>query len=212
MDEGQETYAARLEIDYPEQLNQLTSLFRLLLIIPIGIIAALISGTGSEQVISASGEAVTRSTGGVAGGLFIATMLMIIFRQRYPRWWFDFAQQLTRFSMRTGTYLFCLTDRYPSTTDEQSVHLDLDYPDATTLSPGLALFKWFLAIPHYIVLAFLMAVATVVAVLGWISVVFSGRYPRPFFDYLVGVARWALRVNAYAFLLITDEYPPFSLQ
>jgi len=139
-------------------------------------------------------------------------MLMIVVRLRYPRWWFDFARELTRFSARVGAYLFLLTDRYPSSVDEQSVHLDIDYPDVERgLNRWLPLMKWLLAIPHYRVLAVLFVSAVVVGFVAWLAILVTGRYPRPLFDYLVGVGRWALRVNAYAFLLVTDRYPPFSL-
>jgi hypothetical protein len=137
---------------------------------------------------------------------------MILFRQRYPRWWFDFALQFTRFGTRFGAYLFFLTDQYPSTEDEQAVHLELDYPDAKTdLKRGLPLIKWFLAIPHYIVLIVFWIGAAVVTIVAWFAILFTGRYPKSMFDFVVGVARWSLRVQAYAFLLITDEYPPFGM-
>ncbi|MBO0844708.1 MAG: DUF4389 domain-containing protein [Nocardioides sp.] len=137
---------------------------------------------------------------------------MILFRQRYPRWWFDFALEFARFGARLGAYLGLLTDRYPSTVEQQSVHLELDYPDVERdLNRWLPLVKWFLAIPHYIVLFFLFIGAVVSIVIAWFAILFTGRYPRGLFDYVVGVARWALRVEAYAFLLLTDRYPPFSL-
>ena len=138
---------------------------------------------------------------------------MLLFRQRYPRWWFDFALAFNRFGMRVGAYLALLTDRYPSTEDEQSVHLDLDYPDAHDgLNRWLPLVKWLLALPHYIVLLFLGLGAFVAVVIAWFAILFTGRYPRGLFDYVVGVGRWGLRVQAYAFLLLTDDYPPFSLR
>ena len=137
---------------------------------------------------------------------------MIVFRQRYPRWWFDFARELVRFSARIGAYLLLLTDQYPSTVDEQSVHLEIDYPDAKRdLNRWLPLVKWFLAIPHYIVLAVLAIIALFAVVFAWFAILITGRYPRALFDFVVGVDRWCLRVTAYAFLLVTDLYPPFSL-
>jgi hypothetical protein len=140
-------------------------------------------------------------------------MLMIVFRQRYPRWWFDFAREFARFGMRVGAYLALLTDEYPSTTDEQSVHVEIDYPDVEgDLNRFLPLVKWLLAIPHYIVLAVLVIGAIFAILIAWFAVLFTGRYPRGLFDYVVGVARWGLRVQAYTLLLVTDRYPPFSLQ
>jgi hypothetical protein len=215
-----ESYSARLDIDYPEQLDRFSTFFRLIWAIPILIIASLLSATSSSTVttvvVTETGKMVSQASesgGGIVAGLFAATLLMIVFRQRYPRWWFDFGRELSRFGMRVGAYLALLTDEYPSTTDEQSVHLELDYPDVERdLNRWLPLVKWLLAIPHYIVLAFLAIGAILAILIAWFAVLFTGRYPRGLFDYVVGVARWGLRVQAYAILLLTDRYPPFSLR
>ena len=212
-----EQYAARLNIDYPEKLDRVTTFFRLIWAIPILVIVSLLSADATETitVITETGEIVskvTRTGGGIAGGLFLATMLMIVFRMRYPRWWFDFARELTRFEARVGAYVALLTDRYPSTVDEQSVHLEIDYPDdEKDLNRWLPLVKWLLAIPHYIVLVVLLLVTIVAVVIAWFAILLTGRYPRAIFDFVVGVGRWTLRVQAYAFLLVTDRYPPFGL-
>ncbi len=215
-----ESYSARLDIDYPEQLDRFSTFFRLIWAIPILIIASLLSATSGSTVttvvVTETGKMVSQASesgGGIVAGLFAATLLMIVFRQRYPRWWFDFGRELSRFGMRVGAYLALLTDEYPSTTDEQSVHLELDYPDVERdLNRWLPLVKWLLAIPHYIVLAFLAIGAILAILIAWFAVLFTGRYPRGLFDYVVGVARWGLRVQAYAILLLTDRYPPFSLR
>ncbi len=216
MDSVSEQYAARLEIDVPGQLDRVTSFFRLIWIIPIAVVVGALSGSANQTVTTVTDgviETTTRSSGGISGGLFAATALLIVFRMRYPRWWFDFAREFTRFSARVGAYLFLLTDTYPSTVDEQSVHLEIDYPDVQTdLNRWLPLVKWLLAVPHYIVLTVLSIGALVVWVIAWFAILFTGRFPRPLFDYQVGVARWGLRVQAYAFLLVTDRYPPFSLR
>jgi hypothetical protein len=204
-------YPARLQIDYPEQLDRATTLFRALLIIPVALLLTILTATGSATAMSEAGETVRTSGGGVVGGLAVATALMIVFRQRYPRWWFDFVRELVRFEARIGAYLVLLTDNYPSTVDEQSVHLELDYPDVERdLNRWLPLVKWFLAIPHVIVLAVLIILAFPAVIVAWFAILLTGQYPRGLFDYVVGVGRWALRVQAYAFLLVTDEYPPFS--
>lgn len=208
-----ESYPARLEIDYPETLDRFTSFFRVIWVIPIAIIMSLLTATGNETVVTETGEKLTESGGGISGGLFLATMLMIVFRLKYPRWWFDFSRELLRFGGRVAAYFFLLTDQYPSTTDEQAVHLEIDYPDVEQdLNRWLPLVKWLLAIPHYIVLAVLVTVGVVVWVIAWFAILFTGSYPRALFDFIVGIGRWGLRVDAYAFLLITDEYPPFSLK
>jgi len=209
-----EPYPARLEIDYPEQLDRVSTALRIFWAIPILIIAALISAVGSSTAATESGETATQAAGGIAGGLFLATVLMILFRQVYPRWWFKFALELERFNARVGAYLALLTDTYPSTTDEQAIHLEVDFPENVPqdLNRWLPLVKWFLAIPHYIVLFFLSIAAAVVIIIAWFAILFTGQYPRGMFDFVVGVGRWGLRVQAYAFLLVTDRYPPFSLQ
>jgi hypothetical protein len=205
-------YAARLDIDYPEKLDRITTLLRVIWVIPIAIVLSLLTATGTTTVISENGNRIVSSGGGIAGGLALATILMIAVRQRYPRWWFDFGRELTRFTARVGAYLALLTDLYPSTVDEQSVHLEIDYPDVERdLNRWLPLVKWLLAVPHYFVLAALWLVAIVAIVVAWVAIIVTGRYPRPFFDFVVGVGRWSVRVYAYAFLLVTDRYPPFSL-
>lgn len=205
-------YSARLNVDYPEELNRLTTLFRIILIIPIATILALIITAGETVVVNEAGD-VIRRVGGLASGIAVATALMITFRQRYPRWWFDFVRELVRFGGRVFAYLALLTDRYPSTVDEQVVHLEVDYPDVESdLNRWLPLVKWLLAIPHYIVLVFLILLSILAVVAAWITILLIGRYPEALFDFVVGVWRWALRVGAYAFLLVTDRYPPFSMR
>ena len=213
-------YPARLQVDYPEKLDRVTTFFRPLWIIPITVILALLSGAGqtvnTTVYLDAAGEVVNQtqqSAGGLAFSLAAATALMIIVRQRYPRWWFDFARELTRFGARVCAYAGLLTDQYPSTVEEQSVHLEIDYPEVKSdLNRWYPLFKWLLAIPHYIVLAFLGVGAFFAVIFAWFAILFTGSYPRSLFDFVVGVGRWELRVAAYAWLLTTDRYPPFSLK
>jgi hypothetical protein len=209
MAESGKTYPASLSVDYPDrELNRLTTFFRIIATIPIGIILWLVIGAAWD-----SGDdrrwAVNLSAGGL---LFLATMLMLVFRQKYPRWWFDWNIALTKFGTRVGAYLALLRDEYPSTDEEQAVHIEIPYPDAKAdLNRWLPLVKWLLAIPHYIVLIFLGIAALVVVMIAWFAILFTGRYPKGLFDFVVGVMRWSLRVNAYAILLTTDEYPPFAL-
>ena len=199
----------RFSIDYPERdLNRLTTFFRLFVVIPILIVLGSVNG-GTWQWSSEQGEAVAAGAGGL---LFFGPLLMILFRQKYPRWWFDWNRELLRFSNRVGAYMGLMDDRYPSTDEHQSVHLDFEYPDVPQdLNRWLPLVKWFLAIPHYIVLFFLYIAVVVVVVIAWFAILFTGRYPRGLFDFVEGVLRWQNRVAGYAFLLVTDRYPPFSL-
>ncbi len=208
----QSAYPARLDIDYQERHDRVRTLFRLVLIIPIGIVLSVLTADTTQTVYDQSGEVVSTSSGGITAGLFLATLLMILFRKRYPRWWFDFALELTRFGARVGAYLALLTDQYPSTVEEQNVHLQIDYPEVERdLTRWLPLVKWLLAIPHYLVLIVLSVGAFFAVVIAWFAILLTGRYPRGLFDFVVGVSRWWLRVQAYAFLLVTDRYPPFSL-
>ena len=206
------SYPARLEIDYPEDgLNRLTTAFRLFLVIPIVVVAALLAGDPAdwERDEAVEGARIVISTGGF---LFLPALLMILFRRKYPRWWFDWNLELSRFTTRIGAYFLLLRDEYPSTDEHQAVHLDLDYPDAARdLNRWLPLVKWLLAIPHYIVLLLLGVVTLVLVIVAWFAILVTGRYPREIFDFVVGVSRWTWRVQAYALLLATDRYPPFSL-
>ena len=206
-------YPARLDVDYTVERNRVTTAFRLVLVIPIAIVyGVLTAGATTTTTYTEASKTVTTTSGGIATGLFLATLLMILFRQRYPRWWFDFARELTRFGTRIGAYVVLLTDQYPSTVEEQDVHLQIDYPDVERdLNRWLPLVKWLLAIPHFVVLAVLSVAAFFAVVFAWFAILFTGRYPRGLFDFVVGVGRWWLRVDAYAVLLVTDRYPPFSV-
>ena len=212
-DNASRAYPARLSVEYPDgQRNRLTVLVRILLAIPILIIGALV--TGSSQTGQADPGWDLGRTEALVGavGLFLATALMILFRRKYPRWWFDWNLEVARFTTRINAYLLLLRDDYPSTDERQAVTVDIDYPDAQNdLNRVLPLVKWFLAIPHYIVLSVLGAAGVVVVVLGWFAVLFTGTLPMWMFRFLEGMMRWGLRVTAYAFLLTTDRYPPFRL-
>lgn len=207
------SFPASFDIDYPGKLDRLTTLFRVLLSIPALIILSLLTDTGSGNFMNEKGKEMSSSGGGIMIGLFLATALLIVFRQRYPRWWFDFALELNRFSSRVSAYLFLLTDKYPSTVEAQTVRLNMTYPDVTRdLNQWLPLVKWLLVIPHIFILIFLSIGAVVATIIAWFAILFTGRYPQMLFDYVVGVGRWIVRVDAYAFTLITDMYPPFSLK
>jgi hypothetical protein len=202
------SYPVQFDIEYPErELNRLTTAFRIFMAIPIAIVLATLGGESTAY----AGD--HWQAGATFGGLVtFSPLLMILFRQKYPRWWFDWNLELLRFQNRVGAYLALLNDQYPSTDEHQSVRLELPYPDAKQdLNRWLPLVKWLLAIPHLIVLAFLWLAALFVIVFAWFAILFTGRYPRGLFEFVVGVGRWTNRVTAYAFVLVTDQYPPFSL-
>jgi Domain of unknown function (DUF4389) len=214
MSEGHavEAHPVEFSVDYPDrELDRLTSALRIFTVIPIAIVLATIGGYSSRWGSDTAGTTQVVIAG--TGLLFIPPLLMILFREKYPRWWFDWNQQLLRFVNRVGVYLALMDDRYPSTDEQQAVHLEFGYPDARqSLNRWLPLVKWFLAIPHYIVLFFLYIGAVLAVIAAWFAILFTGRYPRAIFDYVEGVIRWHNRVVGYAFILVTDVYPPFQLR
>jgi hypothetical protein len=204
------SYPVSFSVDYPDrELDRVTSFFRIFTVIPIGIVLAAVAG-GTWEWSNHNGA--TGAAAGAGGLLFFGPLLMILFRQKYPRWWFDWNLELQRFSSRVLVYLALMDDRYPATDDHQSVRLDYPYPDAASdLNRWLPLVKWLLAIPHYIVLFFLDIAALVAVIAAWFAILFTGRYPHGVFDFVEGVARWHNRVIGYALTLVTDSYPPFRL-
>ena len=188
-----DAYPATLSVDYPDRdLDRVSTGFRIFTVIPILIV-----------LVSLARAAI----------LFISVLLMLVFRRKYPRWWYDWNLQWTRFTSRVAAYLFLMDDRYPSTDEEQYVHIDFPYPDAERdVSQFMPLVKWLLVIPHIVVLFFLSIGAVFAAIFAWFAIVFTASYPRGLFDYVEGVLRWHLRVQAYAFILVTDQYPPFRLR
>jgi Domain of unknown function (DUF4389) len=204
-----DTYPVEYSVDYPERsLDRLTTAFRLIVAIPILIVLAVVSG-GAWSASNNGGGGRTAAAGGL---LFLGPLLLILFRQKYPRWWFNWNLELLRLSNRVAVYLALMDDRYPSTDEQQAVHLEIPYPDARLLNRWLPLVKWLLAIPHYIVLVFLDIGVLVAVVVAWFAILFTGRYPRGLFDFVEGVYRWHNRVIGYALILVTDRYPPFRLQ
>lgn len=203
-------YPVRFSVDYPDRaLGRVTTLFRIFVAIPILIVLSAVSASSWEWT---SENGATTGAAGAGGVLFFGPLLMILFRQKYPRWWFDWNLELQRFSNRVGVYLALMDDRYPSTDDHQSVHLDYDYPDVPRdLNRWLPLVKWLLAIPHYIILFFLNVAAFFAVIVAWFAILLTGRYPRGLFDFVEGVFRWDNRVIGYALTLVTDAYPPFRL-
>jgi cytochrome c biogenesis protein CcdA len=199
-------YPVQFDVDFPSRpLDRLSTAFRLLIAIPILIVLGMLTG----ETLRDNDTTNTIVIGGAA--VFLPLVLMLVFRQKYPRWWFDWNLNLLRFSNRVTVYLALLDDRYPSTDEEQAVHLDFAYPDARQLNRWLPLVKWLLAIPHYVVLFFLGLGVVIAVIAAWFAILLTGAYPRRLFGFVVGVLRWSNRVNGYAFTLVTDQYPPFRL-
>jgi hypothetical protein len=207
---GDDQYPVQFSVEYPDRdLDRLTTAFRIIVAIPILIVLGAIGGGWGEWGGSGNGAWFAAGGGGL---LFFPTLLMIVFRQKYPRWWYDWNLELQRFENRVFVYLGLMDDHYPSTDERQSVSLEFPYPDAKQdLNRWLPLVKWILAIPHVIVLIFLGLAAIVCVIIAWFAILFTGRYPRELFDFVVGVMRWGNRVTAYALVLVTDRYPPFRL-
>jgi hypothetical protein len=202
-------YPLTFSVDYPDrELDRITTFLRAFAVIPIGIVLALVSGT----TYSSTGGATTAYFVAAGGFLFGAPLVMLLFRKKYPVWWAEWNRELLRFSNRVYIYLYLMDDDYPSTDEQQSVHLDFENPNGEELSRWMPLVKWFLAIPHYFVLIFLHIAAFFVTIIAWFAILFTGRFPKGIFEFVEGVFRWSNRVGAYAFLLVTDEYPPFSLK
>ena len=184
-----EPHPVRFWVDYPDRpFNRVTSAFRIFTAIPIAII------------IGTAGSAV-----------FAGIILMLLFRKKYPRWWYDWNLELSRFGNRVVAYWLLMDDRYPSTDDHQAVHLE--YPEVTgpELNRGLPLVKWFLAIPTSSCCSSSGSQCSSSVVFVWFAILFTGRYPRGAFGFVEGVLRWGNRVGGYAFSLVTDIYPPFRL-
>ena len=220
------SYPVTFSVDYPERkLNRLSTFFRIFAVIPIAIVAALLPGAELAGNAEAGGAGFS---GAVAGASLVVLplVLMLLFRKKYPRWWYDWNLELMRFGNRIGVYVALMDDQYPSTDEQQAVHLDFAYPDVERLERGLPLVKWLLAIPHYIVLGLLLGGAGyaahestasggfgligVLVLVAGVGLLFTGRYPQRLFDLILGLNRWVLRVAAYV-ALMTDEYPPFAL-
>jgi hypothetical protein len=205
----QGSYPVQFDVDFPARpLDRVATAFRIFAAIPILVVLGTLSG----ETLHTNSQTASYTLASGGGVLFLPLVLMLLFRQKYPRWWFDWNLQFLRFSARVYVYLALLDDRYPSTDEEQAVHLNFPYPDAAQLNRWLPLVKWLLAIPHYIVLFFFAIGALIAIIVAWFAILFTGTYPRSLFDYVVGVLRWGNRVTAYAFALVTDQYPPFSLR
>lgn len=186
-------YPLRFSVEYPERLSRLLIFVKWLLAIPHFIVLYLLALIAYLFV-------------------FIA-FFAILFTKKYPKGLFDFVVGYYRWNANVGAYTELLRDEYPPFSWEGGrypVTLEVDYPEE--MSRWLPLVKWLLAIPHYIALFFVGLIALLLLIIAFFAILFTGRFPRGMFDFIVGAARWNYRVTAYAGLLLTDAYPPFSLK
>ena len=198
-------YPVTFSVDYPDRdLNRLTTFFRIFMVVPIALLVQFLPGA---SLANYGTESLT-----FGSLVFVPTVLMLLFRKKYPRWWFDWNLELTRLFNRVYVYVLLMDDRYPSTDERQSVHLDFPIPDGERLERGLPLVKWLLVLPHYFVLFFLYIAVLFVVIAAWFAILFTGRYPRGMFTFVESVLRWTTRVYGYAFALVTDFYPPFRFK
>ena len=191
-------YPAQLEFDADRHITRWRPLVQWLLAIPHLMVAEALS---SLRCV-----------------LTLISLVTVLFTEQIPRPLFDMIAMTYRYEWRTMSYALFLHEDYPpfdfqpaAADDGVEPHtaLSLAYPEH--LDRWKPLYKWFLAIPHYFVLAALAVAAVFALIGGFFAVVFSGEYPQGARDFLVGVYRYGLRVQAYVGLL-TDQYPPFSLR
>jgi hypothetical protein len=187
-------YPVTFDVEYPEGLSRWKIFLKWLFAIPQFIIVYLLQAVNSILV-------------------FIA-FFAILFTKKWPRGLFDFSVQIQRWTFNVYAYAVTLQrDEYPPFTGEAGqypVALEVDYDD--NLSRWQIFLKWLFALPHLIIVTFLALAAIVVVFIAFFAILFTGKYPRGMFDFVTGTLRWYVRVNAYAFWLMTDRYPPFSLE
>jgi hypothetical protein len=161
---------------------------------------------------------IAAALGQVRNILTLISFFTVLFTKHIPRSLFDMIAMTYRYEWRTTSYAFFLREDYPpfdfqpaASDDGVDPHtmVTLTYPE--TLNRWAPLYKWFLAIPHFVVLLGLIVAAVFVVLAGFFAVVFSGKYPAGLRNFLVGVARYNLRLQAYVGLL-NDQYPPFALR
>lgn len=181
------TYPLRFDIEYPEKLSRLLIFVKLIFAIPVYLMFSLLSAS-----------------------IPFAAFFAILFRKKYPRWWFDYSVSLLKFQARFFAYVLLLRDEYPAFEEEQAVHLEVDHP--SNPNRWLPLVKWILALPHYLVLYVLYVLGGLFVFIGWFAILLTGRFPKGLFNFVVGSMRWYLRVMAYTLYLYTDDYPPFSMK
>lgn len=182
--------------------NRVSALFRIIVVVPMAIFVASFAPTDLS----------TSNSNYLSVGFFILpTALAIVVRQIYPTYLLAFNEALLSLQTRVDAYLLLLTDEYPSIEENDVVSVTFPEVDAKALNRWLPLIKWFLAIPLYVVGVFYIVYLFLLTIAGWFSVVFTGNYPEKCTEGVVGTIAYWNRVIGYAFLMVTDEYPSFSL-
>lgn len=182
--------------------NRMSALFRIILVVPMAIFVASFAPTDLST---------SNSNYLSVGFLILPTALAIVVRQIYPTYLLAFNEALLSLQTRVDAYLLLLTDEYPSIEENDVVSVTFPEVDAKALNRWLPLIKWFLAIPLYVVGVFYIVYLSLLTIAGWFSVLFTGNYPEKCAEGVVGTIAYWNRVIGYAFLMLTDEYPSFSL-
>ena len=180
--------------------NRVTALFRIILVVPMAIFVASFAPNWSNN-----------SDSWTIGLLILPVALAIVFRQVYPSYLLTFNEALLSLQTRVDAYVLLLTDEYPSIEDNDVVSVTFPEVDAKSLNRWLPLVKWFLAIPLYLVGIAYIIYAAFLTLFAWFSILFTGNYPEFCAEGVVGTIAYWNRVVGYALVLVTDEYPSFSL-
>jgi len=180
--------------------NRVTALFRLILVVPMAIFVASFAPAWSNNTDSWS-----------VGLLVFPVALTLVFRQVYPSYLLTFNEALLSLQTRVDAYVLLLTDEYPSIEENDVVSVTFPEVDAKALSRWLPLIKWFIAIPLYLLGVAYIIYAAFLTLFAWFSILFTGNFPEFCAEGIVGVIAYWNRVVGYALVLVTDEYPTFSL-
>ena len=184
--------------------NRVTALFRLVLVVPIAIFVASFAPSIADSESSDLNALFT-------GFLALPVVLALVFRQVYPSYLLAFNEALLSLQTRVNAYVFLLTDEYPSIEENDVVSVTFPEVDAKALNRYLPLVKWLLAIPLYIVGIAYIVYGAFLTLFAWFSILFTGNFPEFCAEGIVGVIAYWNRVAGYALVLVTDEYPTFSL-
>ncbi len=191
--------------------NRMTALFRLILVAPAFIFVSSFASFSDLSSDSTAGLSSDSTAGIAAGFLILPLVLALVVRQAYPSYLLAFNEALISLQTRLTAYMVVLTDEYPSIEDNDVVSVTFPEVDPKALNRFLPLVKWLLALPLYIVGIIYAIYAIFLTLFAWINVIFTGNYPERCAEGVVGTIAFWNRVTGYALLMVTDEYPTFSL-